>query len=126
MNGPAVEGEIEKAKNNNIRIITLLDREYPVWLRHIDNAPPVLYLKGCLVEEDHFSLAMVGSQMMSDYGKKIASDLASALALSGLTIVSGMARHRYRVPPRRAEGRRQKHCSVRLRSRYLLSWRIKN
>ncbi len=52
----------------------------------------ILYAKGDLVEEDRFSLAMVGSRRMSEYGRKIAADLSFELALAGLTIVSGMAR----------------------------------
>ena len=87
-----VEDEIEKAKNSNVRIITLFDKEYPESLRHIDNAPSILYLKGNIIEEDCFAVAIVGSRLMSDYGRKIAADLASDLASSGLTIVSGMAR----------------------------------
>ncbi|MGD0281298.1 MAG: DNA-processing protein DprA [Dissulfurispiraceae bacterium] len=88
----SVEKEMEKAKNSNIRIITLFDKEYPESLRHVDNAPALLYLKGSLIEEDRFALAIVGSRIMSDYGRKIAADLSYQLALSGLTIVSGMAR----------------------------------
>ncbi len=88
----SVEKEMEKAIKSDIRIITLFDKEYPESLRHVDNAPALLYLKGSLIEEDRFALAIVGSRIMSDYGRKIAADLSYQLALSGLTIVSGMAR----------------------------------
>src|SRR5208337_1332187 len=72
--------------------ITLFDKEYPEPLSHLDNAPPILYAKGDLIEEDRFALAMVGSRIMSEYGRKIAADLSYELASAGLTIVSGMAR----------------------------------
>lgn len=87
-----VDREIENAGRQDIRIITLFDKEYPEALSHIDNAPAILYLKGRLIAEDTFALAVVGSRIMSEYGRKIASDLSYELALSGLTIVSGMAR----------------------------------
>ncbi|MBF0506770.1 MAG: DNA-protecting protein DprA [Nitrospirae bacterium] len=87
-----VDAEIERAANNNIRIITPFDGEYPESLSHIDGAPTLLYLKGGLIAEDRFALAMVGSRNMSEYGRKAASDLSYELALSGITIVSGMAR----------------------------------
>ena len=87
-----IEREIEKAEHHNIRIVTLFDKEYPEPLSHLDNAPPILYIKGDLVEEDRFALAMVGSRDMSEYGRKIAADLSYELASAGLTIVSGMAR----------------------------------
>ncbi len=87
-----IDREIEKAERLNIRIVTLFDKEYPEPLTHLDNAPPILYVKGDLTEEDRFALAMVGSRNMSEYGRKIAADLSYELASTGLTIVSGMAR----------------------------------
>src|SRR5208283_1803977 len=87
-----IEKEIEKAEHHKIRIVTLFDKEYPEPLSHLDNAPPILYAKGDLIEEDRFALAMVGSRNMSEYGRKIAADLSYELASTGLTIVSGMAR----------------------------------
>ncbi len=87
-----IDREIEKADHHNIRIVTLFDKEYPWPLSHLDNAPAILYVKGDLIEEDRFALAMVGSRRMSEYGRKTAADLSYELALRGLTIVSGMAR----------------------------------
>jgi len=87
-----VEAEIEKADNSGLRIMTLFDWDYPEPLRQLDSAPVILYLRGTLLEEDRFALAMVGSRLMSEYGRKIAMDLAYELAFSGFTIVSGLAR----------------------------------
>lgn len=87
-----VDSEMEKAANSGVRIMTLFDKDYPGQLRQLDTPPAILYLRGSLLEEDRFSLAMVGSRLMSAYGRKIARDLAHDLASSGLTIVSGMAR----------------------------------
>src|SRR5208283_2364175 len=87
-----IDREIEKARDHNIRIVTLFDKEYPGPLSQLESAPPILYVKGDLTEEDRFALAMVGSRRMSEYGRKIAAGLSFELALSGLTIVSGMAR----------------------------------
>ena len=87
-----IDREIEKAEHHNIRIVTLFDKEYPEPLSHLENAPPILYVKGDLIEDDRFALAIVGSRDMSAYGRKIAADLSSKLASAGLTIVSGMAR----------------------------------
>ena len=87
-----IDREIEKAEQHNIRIVTLFDKEYPEPLSHLDNAPAILYVKGDLIEEDGLALAMVGSRLMSEYGRKIAWDLSYELASAGLTIISGMAR----------------------------------
>ncbi|MBF0557435.1 MAG: DNA-protecting protein DprA [Nitrospirae bacterium] len=87
-----VEAELERAEKSGIRIMTLFDKDYPESLRQLDNAPVILYVRGTLLEEDRFALAMVGSRLMSDYGRKIAGEMAHELASSGLTIVSGLAR----------------------------------
>lgn len=87
-----VDREIENARRLDMRIITLFDKEYPEPLSHIDSPPPLLYSRGDPIPEDRFAIAMVGSRKMSEYGRKIASDLSFELASSGLTIVSGLAR----------------------------------
>ena len=87
-----IDREIKEAEHQNIRIVTLFDKEYPEPLSHLDNAPAILYIKGDLSEDDRFALAMVGSRDMSDYGRRIAAELSYELACAGLTIVSGMAR----------------------------------
>lgn len=87
-----VEREIEQAEQQNIKIIVSTDSNYPESLRVIDGTPPVLYMKGNIHKDDTFALAMVGSRMMSDYGRTVAHTLAFELASRGMTIVSGMAR----------------------------------
>lgn len=87
-----IEQEINLIKQHNLRVIKYTDREYPESLRQIDDSPVILYLKGNLVEQDKYSVAMVGSRMMTEYGKMIAERLSFELASMGITIVSGMAR----------------------------------
>lgn len=87
-----VEKEIQKIKKHNIRIITFDDDEYPESLRQIDAPPMLLYSKGLLNADDKYSVAIVGSRMMTEYGKRVAEKIASELAGYGLTVVSGMAR----------------------------------
>ncbi len=76
----------------NITVLTLLDDDYPRLLREIDQSPPVLYVKGMLTPADEFSVAIVGTRRVSDYGQQIARDSSIYLAGHGLTIVSGLAR----------------------------------
>lgn len=87
-----VEQEINAIKNSAIRIIKYTDDDYPENLRQIEDSPILLYVKGSLVKEDKYAVAMVGSRNMTPYGKKITEAIASELASYGLTIVSGMAR----------------------------------
>jgi DNA processing protein len=52
----------------------------------------VLYVKGELREEDAWAVAVVGTRRASTYGREVTRRLAGALARSGVTVVSGLAR----------------------------------
>jgi DNA processing protein len=82
----------ESILQKDITVLTLLDDAYPRLLREIDQSPPVLYVKGTLTQADEFSVAIVGTRRVSDYGQQIARDASIFLAGHGLTIVSGLAR----------------------------------
>jgi len=83
---------LEKIKIKNIKVITLADKTYPELLRQIADAPPVLYIKGEIRQEDSLAIAVVGTRKISPYGREVTEILTRDLAASGLTIVSGMAR----------------------------------
>jgi DNA processing protein len=68
------------------------DTAYPARLRAIADPPPLLYVKGDLGGADDKAVAIVGSRSASDYGRRVARDLAGGLARLGFTVVSGMAR----------------------------------
>ncbi len=87
-----VEKEIQKIKKHDIRLITFDDEDYPAPLKHIDSPPMLLYSKGLLKPDDTYSIAIVGSRMMTEYGRRVAEKIASELAGYGITIISGMAR----------------------------------
>ncbi len=49
-------------------------------------------MKGTILPRDTFALAVVGTRRMSVYGRRMGERLTEALARSGLTIVSGLAK----------------------------------
>jgi len=65
---------------------------YPPGLRPLPDAPPVLLVRGELVPEDKFSLAIVGSRRATSYGLSLAKRFARDLSAHSLTVVSGGAR----------------------------------
>jgi len=67
------------------------DPRYPVLLGAIP-APPALFARGALSDDDALALAIVGSRRPTPYGLAVAERLASDLAARGVTIVSGLAR----------------------------------
>lgn len=56
------------------------------------NCPPVLYTRGEMIPEDNCSIAIVGSSLPTEYGRKVTEYLSGELASMGVTIISGMAR----------------------------------
>lgn len=83
---------LQKAAELGVKILTWESSEYPTLLAHLPDAPPVLYLRGKLVQDDEWAVAVVGTRKVSPYGRQVAYRLASDLASNGLTIVSGLAR----------------------------------
>lgn len=82
----------ESILKKDVRVLTLLDEDYPRLLRDIDQSPPVIYLKGELTPADEFAVAVVGTRRVTAYGQQITRDTSIFLAGHGLTIVSGLAR----------------------------------
>ncbi len=75
----------------NIKIITSEDPEYPEHLRRIPDCPQLLFVKGNLLPRDRISVAMVGTRKPTEAGKVVATELALELARAGVTIISGLA-----------------------------------
>ncbi|MEK7281158.1 MAG: DNA-processing protein DprA, partial [Chloroflexota bacterium] len=62
------------------------------WLKEIYDSPPVLYVRGEMVPQDEWAIAVVGTRRATVYGRQVAEELATDLARHGITIVSGLAR----------------------------------
>lgn len=88
----AIEEEVSATYALGAEIITLEDPHYPLLLRHIESAPPVLTVKGKLDLLLSPLFAIVGARNASAIGKKISSQLASELGTQGWVIASGLAR----------------------------------
>jgi len=79
-------------KQENIRKITLQDKNYPAILKEIHNPPKELYIKGEITNQDKVAIAVVGTRKYTQYGKQVCLDIAGKLAKLGITIVSGLAK----------------------------------
>ncbi|WP_137124582.1 DNA-processing protein DprA [Roseomonas sp. HF4] len=74
------------------RFVFLDDPLYPPLLARLPDAPPVLAVLGDAPLLAAPAVAIVGARNASAAGRRIAEDLAEALAAKGLTVVSGLAR----------------------------------
>jgi DNA processing protein len=82
----------EQTLSKNIHVLTWLDEAYPQRLKEIEQPPPVLYLRGELISEDTWAVAIVGTRRVTPYGRQVTEEIASFLAANGITVVSGLAR----------------------------------
>jgi DNA processing protein len=83
--------EAEKLAAEQINILSFSDANYPKLLLEIPKFPPILYYKGLMESADELCVAVVGTRMISNYGRTIIPGLIEPLALAGAVIVSGMA-----------------------------------
>lgn len=87
-----LDQELERIADAGAQVLTWESSDYPRLLREIPDPPPVLYVRGALTEEDVWAIAVVGTRRASVYGREVTRQLVKALARSGITIVSGLAR----------------------------------
>jgi DNA processing protein len=79
-------------RDQGIRILITEDDDYPRRLKEIEQPPPVLYVRGEWSTDDEFAVAIVGTRRMTAYGRQITEHVATILAASGVTVISGLAR----------------------------------
>jgi DNA processing protein len=87
-----LDEEFSRVEEFGCRIITWDDDGYPIRLREIHAPPPMLYVLGEIKSQDRWAVAVVGTRRATSYGKTVARDITTALAISGVTIISGLAR----------------------------------
>jgi DNA processing protein len=86
------ERELAAARALGVRLVGLREAAYPARLAEIDDAPPLLAVRGEAPALARPMIAMVGSRNASAAGAKIAAQLARDLGDAGFIIVSGLAR----------------------------------
>lgn len=74
------------------RVIVPTDKDYPVGLTSLRNAPMALYMYGSMPKlEDRLAISVVGTRTMSDSGRRSSYAMGYGLAGAGAVVVSGMA-----------------------------------
>lgn len=86
------EAEMDRIEKSGLQVMICNEPEYPSRLKEIYDYPPVLYVRGRILPQDEWCLAVVGTRRASVYGKQVTRELTAELAANGITIVSGLAR----------------------------------
>ncbi|MFH1074113.1 MAG: DNA-processing protein DprA [Candidatus Firestonebacteria bacterium] len=87
-----LDNELKMLKKLEVRVITIMDEEYPSSLKYISDPPYLLYVKGVLQPEDGISIGVVGCRNPTGYGKICAERFTLKLIERGFTVISGLAR----------------------------------
>ncbi len=85
---------IKTAKNENIKITTILDKDYPEHLLNIDDPPVCIFSQGDFSILQKKGIAFVGTRRASSYGLSVTKYLIeqiSQLTNGNIAIISGMA-----------------------------------
>lgn len=82
----------ERMHAQGVTVLTWEDEGYPRRLMEIGQSPPVLYVRGELLPEDEWAVAIVGTRRITHYGRQVTEEVAAAMAHNGITVVSGLAR----------------------------------
>ncbi len=85
------EEELAVMEKEKISYVFFHDAEYPSRLRHIPDAPLVLYYKGNIDFNPERSIAIVGTRKPTVYGKAVTEEIIETIAPYDVTIVSGLA-----------------------------------
>ena len=88
---PDISADINWLAEDNHHIITFFDEAYPVRLKELPDAPPLLYVRGDIDYLMQPQLAMVGSRNPTAAGRSTAREFAQHLSNAGITITSGLA-----------------------------------
>ncbi len=80
---------LDQAQTLGIQAFLTTDPDYPAELRHFDDSPAILFVRGHLPTV--LGLAIVGSRRATLYGKAQAGRFARAFAEAGFSVVSGGA-----------------------------------
>lgn len=86
------EQEFELARRMGAHFVALGEPDYPARLRMIDDAPPLIAVRGNTKALLEPMIAMVGSRNASAAGAKFASQIAHELGEAGFVTASGLAR----------------------------------
>ena len=87
------EKELNFVDKNNLSCLFLSDESYPKRLRECQDAPVLLYFKGCTDLNASHIISVVGTRNATEYGRGLTDELIQSLSLSipDLLVVSGLA-----------------------------------
>ncbi|HSV89039.1 MAG TPA: DNA-processing protein DprA [Bacteroidales bacterium] len=85
------EKEMAFLEKNNLTTLFFLDKDYPTRLKHCDDGPIMLFVKGKALFNAEKVVGVVGTRSITDYGKAKCSEIVEGLVRHKALVVSGLA-----------------------------------
>jgi len=85
------EAELDFINKNNIHFSTFLDKEYPEKLKHCVDGPIVLFSKGKIDLQNRRIISIVGTRLITNYGKSFLKEFILDIKKYNPIIISGLA-----------------------------------
>lgn len=88
----AAERELQQIQAIGARLVAWGEPDYPPALAAVDDAPPLIAMKGKAALLERPAIAVVGARNASANGRRFARDVAAQLGHHGILVISGLAR----------------------------------
>jgi DNA processing protein len=85
------ESELARLAGVGVEVVACTDATFPLNLRLVHDAPPLLFVRGTLIDDDRRAVAIVGTRSPSAAGRTLAGHLAADAVECGYTVVAGLA-----------------------------------
>lgn len=82
--------EVENLRRSGVKLVSILDSEYPRAFWELEDPPLMLYVRGSLPTRR--CAAVVGTRGISAEGAAITSEIVARIAGEGLGVISGLAK----------------------------------
>jgi len=87
-----LDAALEQVHAAGVYLLTWESPDYPAYLKETASPPAVLYVRGEMVQDDEWAVAVVGTRRLTAYGRQVTRELVRGLVRSRVTVVSGLAR----------------------------------
>lgn len=85
------EKEVAFIEKHKIKPLFFLDKEYPARLKHCEDGPVLLFVKGNADLNAEKVVAIVGTRSVTEYGREKCDEVVRELQAHGALVVSGLA-----------------------------------
>lgn len=87
-----LEQSLAQVQAAGVHLLTWDSPDYPTYLKETASPPPLLYIRGQVLKDDEWAVAVVGTRRLTAYGRQVTRELVRGLVRSRVTVVSGLAR----------------------------------